>query len=164
MTDQVNGAVLAVADLSDVMPQQTGILHIVVPGTNKRTGWQITFAGPGHPKTIAQNEELSRVNLDKQERIEMAQVNQRKWKGDGKQVDDVRRENVDWVLGRILSWTPVSISQFASAPIELPEDASPEQIKQARALLSQPYMVPYFMQMTEYLGDQASFIAASVKT
>jgi hypothetical protein len=85
MTDQVNGAALAVADLSDVMPQSSGVLHIVVPGTNKRTGWQITFAGPGHPKTVAQNEELARAALDKQERIEFAQVNQRKWKTDGKQ-------------------------------------------------------------------------------
>jgi hypothetical protein len=164
MTDLVNGTALAVADLSDVMPQSSGVLHIVVPGTNKRTGWQITFAGPGHPKTVAQNEELARTNLDKQERIEMAQVNNRKWKGDGRQPSDVRAENVDWVLGRILSWTPVAISQFAAAPVALPDDASPEQIKQARALLGQPYMQPYFLQMTEYLGDQASFIAASART
>jgi hypothetical protein len=96
-----------IVDLSDVMPQSTGVLHIVVPGTNKRTGWQVTFAGPSHPKTIAQNEELSRASLDKAERIEMAQVNNRKWKGEGKQPDDVRRENVEWVLGRILSWKAV---------------------------------------------------------
>jgi hypothetical protein len=179
MTDLINGTALAVADLSDVMPQSSGVLHIVVPGTNKRTGWQITFAGPGHPKTVAQNEELARTNLDKQERIEMAQVNNRKWKGDGRQPSDVRAENVDWVLGRILSWKAVvrtgepptdielagpTIRQFSDKPIELPEDASPEQIKQARALLGQPYMQPYFLQMTEYLGDQASFIAASART
>jgi hypothetical protein len=168
-----------IVDLSDVMPQSTGVLHIVVPGTNKRTGWQVTFAGPSHPKTIAQNEELSRASLDKAERIEMAQVNNRKWKGEGKQPDDVRRENVEWVLGRILSWKAVvrageppadvelagpTIRQFSDKPIGFPADATQEQIKQVRSLLAQPYMLPYFLQMSEYLGDQASFIAASAKT
>lgn len=157
-------ASIAGVDLSAAIPKDTGILHVVIPGTNKRTGWQVTFAGPGHPKTVAQNEELSRANLDKQERIEMAQVNNRKWKGEGKQVSDLRRENVQWVLGRILSWTPITIKQFAAEPIELPETASPEQVKRAAELLAQPYMTPYFLQMTEYLGDQASFIEASART
>ncbi len=161
----VGASVGASVDLSEAMPRDTGILYIVVPGTNKRTGWQITFAGPGHPKTVAQNEELSRANLDKQERIEMAQVNNRKWKGDGKQVSDVRRENVQWVLGRILSWTPaITIKQFSAEPVELPEGANKEQRTRAADLLAEPYMTPYFLQMTEYLGDQASFIEASAKT
>lgn len=161
-SDKVND--VASVDLSAAMPRDTGILHIVVPGTGKRTGWQITFAGPGHPKAILQNEELARANLDKAERIEMAQVNSRKWKGDGKQVADVRRENVQWVLGRILCWTPITIKQFAAEPIELPESATPEQLKRAADLLAQPYMTPYFLQMTEYLSDQSSFIEASAKT
>ena len=42
--------------------------------------------------------------------------------------------------------------------------ATPEQIKRASELLAQPYMTPYFLQMTEYLGDQSSFIEASAKT
>lgn len=160
----LNEEKIVAVDMSAAMPKDTGILHVVVPGTNKRTGWQITFAGPGHSQTVAQNEELSRANLDKAERIEMAQVNQRKWKGDGKQVSDIRRENVAWVMGRALSWTPVTIKQFGADPVELPEGASAEQIKRASDLLSQPYMTPYFTQMTEYLGDQASFIEASAKT
>lgn len=159
---EVNGVAV---DLSASLPRDTGTLYIVVPGTNKRTGWEIVFAGPGHPKTVAQNEELSRASLDKAERIEMAQVNNRKWKGDGKQVSDVRKENVDWVLGRILSWTPVKFAQFHDgAPVELPADATQEQRKLAADLLGQPYMNAYFIQMTEYLGDQASFIDASAKT
>lgn len=144
-------------DLSAAIPLNEGVLHIVVPGTNKRTGWDVTFAGPGHPKTIAQTEEITRSALDKQERIEMAQVNQRKWKGEGKQPADIRRENVEWVVGRIIGWTPVTIKQFSPDPIEFSD-------KVAKDLLAQPYMVPYFIQMTEYLGDQASFIEASAKS
>lgn len=143
-----------VADISDAIPSDEGVLHIVVPGTNKRTGWQITFAGPGHAKTVAQNNELSRAALQKAERIEMAQVNARKWKGDGKQPQDVRRENVDWVVGRILTWTPVRIKQFSVDQVEFSD-------KVAKELLMQPYMAPYFVQMTDYLADQASFIAGS---
>lgn len=157
----VNGTAI---DLSDVMPEETGILHIVVPGTNKRTGWKIVFAGPSHPKTIAQNNEMSRQQLDKAERIEMAQVNNRKWKGEGKQVDDLRRENVDWIMGRIVSWTPIKIKRFSAEDVELPENATAEQIKRAKELLAQPYMLPYFGQMIDYVADQASFIAASART
>jgi hypothetical protein len=66
-------------------------------------------------------------------------------------------------LGRILSWTPVKIGQYSAEPVELPENATKEQRDRAHDLLSQPYMSPYFVQMTDYLGDQASFIAASAK-
>jgi hypothetical protein len=158
---EANGVAI---DLSDAIPRDTGVLQIVIPGSNKRAGWEVTFAGPGHPKTVAQNENLSRAALDKQERIEFAQVNQRKWKTDGRQPDDVRRENVSWVMGRILSWTPVTIKQFSPDAVELPAEATPQQIARASDLLSKPYMLPYFLQMTEYLGDQASFIAASART
>jgi hypothetical protein len=161
MDNQVNGAV----DLSTVMPEQTSVLHVVVPGTNKRTGWQITFAGPGHPKTVEQNERLARASLDRAERIEMTQVNSRKWKGDGKQPADVRRENVEWVIGRIVEWTPIKIADFSNGEeVALPRDATPEQIKLAHALLEQPFMVPYFLQMTEFLQDQASFMSASARS
>ncbi len=151
-------------DLSAAIPSNEGTLFVVVPGSNKRTGWQIRFAGPGHPKTVAQNESFSRISLDKAERIEMAQVNGRKWKSDGKQPADMRRENVEWVVGRILSWTPVSINQFSADPVEFPENPTAAQLDRARDLLAQPYMVPYFVQMTDYLGDQASFIEASAKS
>lgn len=161
MEQHINGEAV---DLSAVMPEDTGTLHIVVPGTNKRTGWQITFAGPGHAKTVAQNDKLSRSNLDRQERIEMAQVNGRKWKGDGKQPEDVRRENVAWVVGRILHWTPVTVAQFSDQPVELPADATPEQVKRAQDLLLQPYMGPFFLQMSDFLTAEASFISASAKS
>lgn len=159
--DHVNGVAV---DLSAVMPEETGTLHIVVPGTNKPTGWKVTFAGPGHPKTVAQNEEIARAALGRAERIEMAQVNARKWKGDGKQPEDVRRENVDWVIGRILHWTPIKIGQYSDQPVELPDNATQEQIKRAHDLLSQPYMQPFFVQMTDFLADQASFTPASAKS
>jgi hypothetical protein len=113
--EQNTTAAVEAVDLSAAIPKDTGTLYIVVPGTNKRTGWAINFAGPGHPKTMAQTEEFSRAALDKAERIEMAQVNNRKWKGDGKQVADQRRENVAWVMGRALSWTPITSS--SSHPI-----------------------------------------------
>ena len=150
MTDQSN----AVADLSALIPGDAAILHVVAPGTNKRTGWQITFAGPGHPKTIAQTNELSRKSLHKAALIEQAQVNGRKWKADDKETADQVRENVAWIVGRIVDWTPVKISQFSPDPIVFSETIAID-------LLAQPYMGPFFAQCVEFLTNEASFIAAS---
>ena len=143
-----------VVDLSSVLPIDTAVLDIVVPGTSKRTGWSITFAGPNHPKTVAQNERLARHNLEREQRIEMARVNGRKWKGDNKSVDEARRENVEWIVSRIVDWTPIKIAQFSPDPVAFSE-------KVAIELLAQPYMVAFFAQMVDFLQAEASFTPAS---
>lgn len=140
-------------DLSAALPVDTAELEIVVPGTSRRTGWVITIAGPNHPKTVAQNERLARRNLERERSIEMARVNGRKWKGEDKSVDEARRENVEWVVGRIVDWTPVKIAQFSAEPITFSETVAID-------LLSQPYMGAFFGQIIDFLSAEASFTPA----
>jgi hypothetical protein len=145
-----------IPDLSGAMPLDTSVLHIVVPGTNKRTGWEVTFAGPSHPKTVSLSNELTRRGLDKAAKMEAAQVNARKWKPEDKQPDEQRRENVESVVARIVTWTPIKIAQVSAQPIAFSEKAAID-------LLLRPMMIPYLMQMMEFLGNEASFIADSAK-
>lgn len=154
---EVNGATV-VADLANALPADTGMLHTVFPGTNKRTGWNIVIAGPGHPKSIALSNEKERERLQKAQQIERAQVNGRKWKGDeDKQPQDSRREFISDLVGRIVSWTPVNFGdgavEFAEGDVSAP--------KRAIDLLVQPKMGPYVGQIVDYLLDERSFMKGS---
>lgn len=157
MNDVVNGA--PVVDLSggEALPADSAVLHIVLPGTNKRTGWDVTFAGPGHPKTIALNNETSRKQLHRQEQIERAQVNGRKWKGDDKTPDEQRREFVEGLVARVISWTPVN---FGDGPVEFNEgDATAP--KRAVDLLLKPKLGAYVAQFVDFLIDERTFMKDS---
>lgn len=138
-------------DLSAAMPVDSAVLEIMKPGGVEGTGWKITFAGPGHPKAIAWSNEQSRRGLRKEQRIEQAQVNGKKYKPDEIEVDDRRRENVGWVVSRILDWTPVKIG---GETIAFSESAS-------TALLMRPDMGWAFGQMVEFLADERSFTRRS---
>jgi hypothetical protein len=149
----------AIADLSgaDALPSDTGTLQTVFPGTNKRTGWDVTFAGPGHPKTIALNQETSRKELHKSEQIERARVNGRKWKGDDKTPDEQRREFIEGLVARIVCWTPVN---FGEGPVEFAEgDATAP--KRAIELLLKPKLGAYVAQFVDYLIDERAFMKDS---
>lgn len=159
MSQSVNGAVVA-ADLSGAMPADTAVLYTVFPGTNKRTGWNITFAGPGHPKTIAFNNDAERKRLHKAAMIERAQVNGRKWKGDeDKQPDESRRESVESWVARIVSWTPVD---FGGGPVEFNEGDATAPTR-AVELLMQPKLGAYLLQMVEFMLDEKSFMTDSAQ-
>ncbi len=144
-------------DLSEALPENTSVLHVVVPGTSKRTGWQITFAGPGHQKAIDAANAQARRGLEKAARIEASQVNGRKFKPEEKTPDELRRGNVEWVVGRIIDWTPVKISQVSPDPIMF-------SVEGAIDLLMLPVMGPFFLQMAEFLGAEGSFIKPSATT
>jgi hypothetical protein len=143
-----------VADLSAGLPMDTADLHIVFPGTNKRTGWIITCAGPGHPKTIAANQESERERLHRAAQIERAQVNNRKWKGDDDITPDENlRKIVSGVVARIVSWTPVD---FGQGPIEFSDKAAID-------LFMDPKKGAYFGQVVDFLTAERAFMKDSAK-
>src|SRR4051812_33116141 len=93
-----------VLDLSGTIPLLTFDLGLLVPGTQKKSGWTVHLAGPAHEQTVALGAEFSREQVEKDKAIEFAQVNNRKWKVDNEDADDRRRRNVGRVCRRIVGW------------------------------------------------------------
>ena len=136
-----------------LLPSDTAELHIVKPGTNEPIGWVITMAGPSHPQSVSQSEKASRRYLHREAQIEQARANNRKWKGDDKQPAESRREFIESIVGRIVTWTPVRIGTIQY-------DFSPET---AIELLSKPDMGLYVAQIVEFISDEKSFMTGSEK-
>lgn len=148
MTEQAS---ITAIDLSGALPASTSNLEVVFPGTNRKTGWVVTFAGPSHPKTIAVSNENERKRLDLEARIEAARVNGRKWKPDAVAPEDSRREFVEGLVARIVGWTPVN---FGWGVIEF----SP---KTAVDALLRPELGPYVAQFVDFLLGERSFMTDS---
>ena len=140
-----------IADLGDAFPADTAVLEIVKSGSNEGTGWKITIAGPSHPKTLAWSEKSARETIRKQRAMEAAQANGRKWKPEERTPEEARRENVEWVVSRIIDWTPVRIGG----------DVHHFSEKTAIELLSRQQMGFVFAQIVEFLADERSFTARS---
>lgn len=137
-----------VVNMADALPMDTADLHIVFPGTSKRTGWVITMAGPGHPQTVAVNNETSRSQLDETRRIKQQQANGRKVLIDDVQPEDNRREFIETIVARIVTWTPVD---FGEGPVEFSKNA-------AVNLFSDPKKGVYFGQIVDFLVAEKSFM------
>lgn len=149
MTDEV-------ADLSGALPLDESVLTIEAPD-GRPTTWKITIAGPAHPKTVAWGEVAARRSLHRQSMQEQARVNGRKWKADETTPEEQLRLNVEWIVARIIGWTPVRVKQFSPEPIPFSEAVAVE-------LLSKPYMSFAFRQLVEFISDDASFARRSETT
>jgi len=143
----------AAIDLDAFLPVDTSTLEILKPGGTDGTGWLIIFAGPEHPKTQAWAQASAKRSLAKAKAIEQAQVNGKKFKAEDKEPDDVRRENVAWVVARIVDWSPLRIG---GKDVPFSEAAATE-------LLVRPGMGWVYDQMLEFLVDERSFMKTSAK-
>jgi hypothetical protein len=143
-----------IINMADDLPNDTAELHIVKPGTNIRTGWIITLAGPGHPQTIEMMNEGERERLHRSAEIERAQVNGRKWKGDDEQPEESRRKFVSRVVRRIVGWTPVD---FGSGPVEFSQE-------NATKLFMDPKMGSFFVQIVDFLTADRAFMKGSASS
>jgi hypothetical protein len=119
--------------------------------TGEGTGWHVSLAGPSHPATVASAETIARRALRKSAEIEAAQVNNRKYKVDEREPANVRRENVESVVSRIIDWTPVDIG---SGPITFSKETATD-------LLLKPEMGWALVQIAEALAGDAAFIKRS---
>ncbi len=117
------------------------------------SGWIWTFAGPGHPATIAADERNAKRTLAIQEEQEKARVNGRKWKGNGDTIEDARDRNIDYIVSRVVRWT--------GAPTVGGDLLvySPENVKK---ILLDPALGVY-EQANNYLLDEKSFTPRSSK-
>ena len=85
------------------------VADMTVVSNGKLTDWVWTFAGPGHPQTIAQNNSLARERLHQDRQIEQQRANGKKVKLPEETPEEVRGRTVDWIVGRLVGWSPVRI-------------------------------------------------------
>ncbi len=140
-----------------VRTQERGELVIVAPGTGSRL--VITFAGPGHPQTVAYNDGQARERLHKEKAQEQARVNGKKWKSDDETVKDRLQKNVTYITARMLGW------RFEDAAGNPDPAGGPEFSREvADQLLAEPEMGALYTRCLEYLADDESFTKRSAKT
>ena len=111
----------------------TATMTVLHPLTGEPTTWQITIAGPAHPKAIALSNRLARKRLGDERLREQAAANGRKWKA----------------VERMLGWTPVRIN---GADLLFTEEA-------AVRLLLDPAFGRIYDQVLEFLGADDSFLS-----
>lgn len=153
MNDQVNGVAM-VADLSALLPEDTAVLRICKPGTSIPTGWEITMAGPGHPKTVALGNKQQRDINDRNARLEAQRQNGRKVKPEIKADGETTREFIEGLVARIVTWTPIKIGDEAFGFSE----------KSAVELLSRPAMGAFVGQIVDFLIDERAFMKDSANS
>lgn len=141
-------------DLAALDARDEADLAIRHPTTNAVTTWIWTFYGPGHPKTVELADRISRQALHKQAAQRQAQVNGKKWKEEERTPDEVLTENVNSVVERTKSFTPVKIN---GEEMKFSPDA-------ARNVLMDPKKGWLLRQIMDFLADEASFIQPSGKT
>jgi hypothetical protein len=137
-------------DLSDLETGDEAQLAIK-DSAGRVTTWLWTFYGPGHPKTVAVANRLSKRWLQEARDKEQSSVNGKKWKPEERSLDDLRRENVANIVDRTKEFTPVKLN---GSVIEF----SPEK---ARELLLDPRKSALFVQISEFLREEENFMRPS---
>ena len=151
-------------DLSNTLPAETSTMEVLKPGGIEGTGWFVTFGGPAHPRTIAWTNEVARKGLRKMQQVEQAQINGKKFKIEDRDPEDVRKENVQWVVARIVNWGSNPENNPDKGENQAPDfgwGPIPFNDKNALELLVKPELGHYFSQFVEYLGNEASFTPRS---
>lgn len=133
-------------DLADIDAADES--EMVVTNNGKLTTWVWTFAGPGHPKGIAQSNRMSRERLHEDKMKEQARTNSKKWTKQEDTPDEARRKNATYVVERLLRWSPVKLN---GERVEFSDDT-------AMKILTDPRKISLLVQALEFLNEDASFI------
>jgi hypothetical protein len=149
--NETNNEAPAILDLSmaALASADTATMNVVVGGNP--SGWLWEFAGPSHPKALAQANRTSRASLHKSKLIEQAQANGRKWVAEEQTPDQVRADNVTYIIERLIGWSTVRID---GQDFPFSED-------KARELLSNVKNVGLLAQALEFLAADNSFTKRS---
>lgn len=118
------------------------------------SGWIWTFAGPGHPKTVAADERQTKRALAIADEQEKARVNGRKYKGSGDTFEEFRDRQINYMIERLLRWSDgmkVDGAPFLCTP------------ENARTILLNAGLGVY-EQVNTFLTDEKSFTPRSAKT
>lgn len=127
----------------------TADMTVMHPITKEPTEWVIVFAGPTHPKSIALGDKFTREGLAKAKRIEQARTNGKKYKGENKSPDELRREAIENAVAQIVTWRGSSVEFSEKAAIDM---------------LMDPNYYRLVNQITEFLDDEDRFIKTSAAT
>lgn len=140
-------------DISNLAAADEGELHIL-DGNGSKTGWIWTFAGPGHPATIAIDREQNARIVSREQDKERSQVNGKKWKGTNETPDELRDRTIGYILARLLRWTEIELEggPFACTP------------ENARKILSDRRYGLVFEQANEFLREERDFTKRSAKS
>ncbi|MCE7028478.1 hypothetical protein [Jiella avicenniae] len=136
-------------DLDQIDAADEAEMRVIANGNP--TEWIWRFAGPGHDRTIAQTNRLSRERLHRDREQEQARVNGKKWKAPDESVDEIRERNVKFVTDRLLGWSPVKMGG---------EDY-PFTPENAKKLLLDRRKSALLVQALEFLGEDQSFTKTS---
>lgn len=142
-------AVAEFASFDDFSAADTSDMSVVVNG--RQTDWVWSFAGPGHPKAIEQSNRISREKLHQDRQIEQQRLNGKKVKLPEETVDELRSRNVEWIVGRLVGWSPVKIAG----------ELYPFSEENARRLLSDQKNIGLLTQAVDFVSDDASFTKRS---
>jgi hypothetical protein len=148
-----NGHAPDAFDLSSLAYSDTAEMVVEHPGTGEPTTWKITFAGPGHPVSVALGDEIAKRAIRDRKAREAAQVNGRKWKPEDETPEQNREENGRYYAKRMLGWTPVRLVAGA--------DPVPFSLDNATRLLIDPKFLWLYRQVTAFLAADAGFIESS---
>jgi hypothetical protein len=141
-------------DLGAADAQDEATLAIKHPTTDKPTTWVWTFYGPGHPQTVALADRVSKQALRELYDRQQSRLNGKKVKVDEKSLEELRAEQVDSIVQRTKSFTPVKLGDETIT-------FTPEA---ARTLLLDRKKGWLYKQVTDWLAEDASFIQPSGKT
>lgn len=140
-------------DISEFDTLDESDMVVKHPLSGEPTTWTITFAGPGHPKSIEYFDRIARQNLREEASKEQARVNGRKWKAEDESLDARRQKNLEMIVSRMIRWSPVRINGE-----EMP--FTPEN---AMKLLGDRKKGDLFQQCFDFLNAEKSFFPASAK-
>lgn len=143
MTDNFN--------LASFDAQDEAVLVIKNPVTDEPTMWIWTFYGPGHSKTIELSNKVSRETLREISTQREARINGKKWKDDVLSPEQLRAQNIDNIVARLKSFTPIDMG---AGEIQFSDAA-------ARELLLDRRKGWLLGQVIEFLKDEANFIQPS---
>ena len=147
-----------IIDLDLLAYQDQFTYRVVDPRTGKPTTWAITFAGPGHPQTLATEESELRKLLSEQEAQQEEQLAAVKAKQPvpkfHRTVAEERSRRAAWVAARILSSTPARLN---GEEIRLNPNNAAE-------ILARPELEWLLNQCNAALGNRENFLRPSART
>jgi phage repressor protein C with HTH and peptisase S24 domain len=146
---EMNGKLVSLSELVD-----TDDAEFEVVRRGKNTGWFITLGGPGHERTLAAQAITNRRALRRQQQIEAATINGRKYKPVEGDPEEDRRHTIESIAARVIGWRGLSDGNGGELRY------SPEE---AMKILSDPHMGWLLGQVADQITDERFFSNVSEK-
>lgn len=121
----------------------------------RATGWKWTFAGPGHPQTLAYRDKMQREQHQLEREQAQARAAGKRWTPPDDGPDANMRRTVEWIVSRLIRWTPATVT--------INGESLPYSPDAARRLLTDPRKPDIFTQAVEFLTAETSFTPASAR-